>query len=124
MSSIVCFLAAQAIALELGSGSGVVPLHSERRQQGAVAPVLSHLFQHHLTRFQNHSVNIPVFRCFPGARLSRLAARTAPQAASLVSPTYMQRQTDINERMRSILNDWLIEVSPSGPAVKESRRPA
>jgi hypothetical protein len=28
----------------------------------------------------------------------------------MISPTYMQRQTDINERMRSILNDWLIEV--------------
>lgn len=29
---------------------------------------------------------------------------------SCVSPTYMSRQTDINEKMRGILIDWLIEV--------------
>ncbi|MCO5606165.1 hypothetical protein L7F22_060352 [Adiantum nelumboides] len=29
---------------------------------------------------------------------------------SCVSPEYMTRQTDINEKMRAILNDWLVEV--------------
>ncbi|KAI5071067.1 hypothetical protein GOP47_0013318 [Adiantum capillus-veneris] len=29
---------------------------------------------------------------------------------SCVSPEYMARQSDINEKMRAILNDWLIEV--------------
>ena len=28
----------------------------------------------------------------------------------MASPTYMQRQDDINEKMRAILIDWIIEV--------------
>lgn len=28
----------------------------------------------------------------------------------MASPTYMQRQEDINEKMRAILIDWIIEV--------------
>lgn len=33
--------------------------------------------------------------------------------SSRVSPNYMTNQFDINERMRAILIDWLIEVSSS-----------
>ncbi|CAN4095492.1 unnamed protein product [Withania somnifera] len=32
------------------------------------------------------------------------------ESSSCVSPTYMERQFDINERMRVIIIDWLIEV--------------
>jgi len=32
------------------------------------------------------------------------------QSTSCVSPNYMAQQFDINERMRAILVDWLIEV--------------
>lgn len=32
------------------------------------------------------------------------------QVSSCVSPNYMDRQFDINEKMRAILIDWLIEV--------------
>ena len=32
------------------------------------------------------------------------------QSTSCVSPNYMAQQFDINERMRAILIDWLIEV--------------
>jgi len=32
------------------------------------------------------------------------------QDSSCVSPNYMTNQFDINERMRAILVDWLIEV--------------
>ena len=28
----------------------------------------------------------------------------------MVNPAYMLRQTDINAKMRVILNDWLVEV--------------
>ena len=34
----------------------------------------------------------------------------APQATSFASPTYMKNQADINEKMRAILIDWLVEV--------------
>ena len=34
--------------------------------------------------------------------------RTEKQSASTIG--YMQKQTDINEKMRAILVDWLIEV--------------
>lgn len=37
-----------------------------------------------------------------------------------VSATYMQRQEDINEKMRSILIDWLIEVHLKFKLVPES----
>ena len=37
-----------------------------------------------------------------------------------VSPTYMQTQEDINEKMRSILIDWLIEVHLKFKLVPES----
>jgi len=37
-----------------------------------------------------------------------------------VSPTYMSRQEDINEKMRSILIDWLIEVHLKFKLVPES----
>ena len=37
-------------------------------------------------------------------------ARRRWQTQIGVSPDYMSRQQDINERMRSILNDWLVEV--------------
>ena len=39
---------------------------------------------------------------------------------NLVSPTYMSRQDDINEKMRSILIDWLIEVHLKFKLVPES----
>lgn len=32
------------------------------------------------------------------------------QVSSRISPDYMAQQFDVNERMRSILIDWLIEV--------------
>lgn len=32
------------------------------------------------------------------------------QISSCVSPTYMDHQSDINEKMRAILIDWLLEV--------------
>lgn len=32
------------------------------------------------------------------------------QCIGCVSPTYMEDQADLNERMRAILVDWLIEV--------------
>lgn len=32
------------------------------------------------------------------------------QSASCVPPNYMDKQPDINEKMRAILIDWLIEV--------------
>jgi hypothetical protein len=32
------------------------------------------------------------------------------QSTGCVSPNYMAQQFDINERMRAILIDWLIEV--------------
>jgi len=32
------------------------------------------------------------------------------QYLGCVSPTYMDEQLDLNERMRAILVDWLIEV--------------
>lgn len=32
------------------------------------------------------------------------------QGTSCVPPNYMEQQFDINERMRGILIDWLIEV--------------
>lgn len=32
------------------------------------------------------------------------------QISSCVSPNYMDHQSDINEKMRAILIDWLIEV--------------
>jgi cyclin B len=35
------------------------------------------------------------------------------QSSGCVSPTYMDRQFDINEKMRAILVDWLIEVYSS-----------
>jgi G2/mitotic-specific cyclin-B, other len=37
-----------------------------------------------------------------------------------VNHTYMQRQDDINEKMRSILVDWLIEVHLKFKLVPES----
>lgn len=39
---------------------------------------------------------------------------------NLVSPTYMSKQDDINEKMRSILIDWLIEVHLKFKLVPES----
>lgn len=33
------------------------------------------------------------------------------QSSSCVSPDYMSQQFDINDRMRGILIDWLIEVN-------------
>lgn len=33
-----------------------------------------------------------------------------PQGSTCVCPNYMSRQSDINEKMRAILIDWLIEV--------------
>ena len=39
---------------------------------------------------------------------------------NVVSHTYMQRQEDINERMRSILIDWLVEVHLKFKLVPES----
>lgn len=44
------------------------------------------------------------------------------QAQSMITP-YMQRQTDINERMRSILNDWLIEVRSGAFTQRMPRSP-
>jgi len=38
-------------------------------------------------------------------------ALAALQGTSCVSPNYMTQQFDINERMRAILIDWLIEVN-------------
>lgn len=35
---------------------------------------------------------------------------TTLQGTSCVSPDYMAQQFDINERMRAILIDWLVEV--------------
>jgi hypothetical protein len=32
------------------------------------------------------------------------------ESRSMVNPAYMLRQTDINAKMRVILNDWLVEV--------------
>ena len=32
------------------------------------------------------------------------------QTASQCAPTYMTQQTDINQKMRAILIDWLVEV--------------
>lgn len=32
------------------------------------------------------------------------------QVSACVSPNYMDRQFDINDKMRAILIDWLIEV--------------
>lgn len=37
-----------------------------------------------------------------------------------VSPTYMTKQEDINEKMRSILIDWLVEVHLKFKLVPES----
>ena len=47
-----------------------------------------------------------------GARGSPRAESRAPppQAINLASGTYMSKQNDINEKMRAILIDWLIEV--------------
>jgi G2/mitotic-specific cyclin-B, other len=38
----------------------------------------------------------------------------------MVSPTYMSKQDDINEKMRSILIDWLIEVHLKFKLIPES----
>lgn len=32
------------------------------------------------------------------------------EARSVVNPSYMLKQSDINAKMRVILNDWLVEV--------------
>ena len=37
------------------------------------------------------------------------------QELSCVPPNYMDNQQDLNERMRGILIDWLIEVHRSRP---------
>jgi hypothetical protein len=41
------------------------------------------------------------------------------QCFSFVSPDYMAQQFDINERMRAILIDWLIEVYTMSPTVNQ-----
>lgn len=40
----------------------------------------------------------------------RLNIELLMQSSSCVSPNYMAHQFDLNERMRGILIDWLIEV--------------
>lgn len=50
----------------------------------------------------------------------RKTKRVPPQSKYLVSPSYMDKQTDINEKMRSILIDWLVEVHHKFKLVPET----
>jgi cyclin B len=43
-----------------------------------------------------------------------------PGNNNCVTPTYMTKQQDINEKMRSILIDWLVEVHLKFKLVPES----
>jgi cyclin B len=45
---------------------------------------------------------------------------TEPGNNNSVNPTYMTKQEDINEKMRSILIDWLVEVHLKFKLVPES----
>lgn len=42
------------------------------------------------------------------------------ETENIASPGYMERQEDINEKMRSILIDWLVEVHLKFKLVPES----
>jgi cyclin B len=48
------------------------------------------------------------------------ATESIPGNNNTVSPTYMSRQEDINEKMRAILIDWLVEVHLKFKLVPES----
>ena len=48
------------------------------------------------------------------------ATDSAPGSNNLVTPNYMSRQEDINEKMRAILIDWLVEVHLKFKLVPES----
>ena len=43
-------------------------------------------------------------------RVSRRACAPLSQSVNIASATYMSKQTDVNEKMRAILIDWLVEV--------------
>lgn len=53
---------------------------------------------------------IPIIIAILSNQISITNSINYMQSTGCVSPNYMAQQFDINERMRAILVDWLIEV--------------
>jgi len=82
---------------------------------GPLLDISNNLASHHP---KVAATNIPPFVC-PQAEDSEAAAEYVPdmlgqlfsnQFAHMADPEYMQTQVDLNNRMRAVLVDWLIEV--------------
>eukprot|EP00445_Apocalathium_hangoei_P046807 CAMPEP_0203999394 /NCGR_PEP_ID=MMETSP0360-20130528/14565_1 /ASSEMBLY_ACC=CAM_ASM_000342 /TAXON_ID=268821 /ORGANISM="Scrippsiella Hangoei, Strain SHTV-5" /LENGTH=242 /DNA_ID=CAMNT_0050940519 /DNA_START=63 /DNA_END=788 /DNA_ORIENTATION=+ len=82
---------------------------------GPLLDISNNLASHHP---KVAATNIPPFVC-PQAADSEAAAEYVPdmlgqlfsnQFAHMADPEYMQTQVDLNNRMRAVLVDWLIEV--------------
>ena len=59
--------------------------------------------------------------CFLLMTISMLITIFIMNSTSCVPPNYMDRQPDINEKMRAILVDWLIEVILQALLISYSR---